>query len=179
MATKTSTATITLTASGQTVVSGETFFPGSRTLTANINGSAGTFTNGAGGAGTVDLVAYVKDTIALGSPSTPVVHDLEAMTDFNNDAVDFAHVRVIAKQVASGPADSKVIMGDSGTDAFEDAIFNGTTPAVEIPLTGVFLLTKPAGSAGWAVTTNETDLEHDAGTIASDVVLESFYAGND
>lgn len=153
--------------------------PDDATISASVT-SKDAWTAGDGSAvRTIDLVAFRQDTIASGSPSTPVTHDLEAISDLAGVAVDFAHARLIFSHVDSGPDNVVVIMGNSGGDAFEDAFMNGTTPAVEIPDEGSFFLDKPQGSAGWSVTTNQTDLKFDAGTTAESTVLQTMYAGND
>lgn len=137
------------------------------------------FSAGAGGAGTVNLISFNKMTIAPGSPSTPVTHDLDALTDLVGTAIDFAHVRGIYCQFVSGAAGTTCTIGASGVDAFDDVILGGTTPSVKLPLGGVFALDNPLGANGWPVGTNNDDVKFDCGTFATtDAIVTATYIGN-
>lgn len=136
-------------------------------------------TDGAGGSGTVSMVAYVKDTIAPGSPSTAVNHNLAAITSPAGSSVTFTAIRGVYSHVLSGPSAVQVIVGASGSNAFEDQFMGGTTPSVKMELGGMFGVDRPLTATGWNCTTTNTTLKFDAGTFATtSTVVETIYAGN-
>lgn len=150
--------------------------PDAVNVTATANGIKAVFGTGSA-AGQVNLVAFRKTTIAPGSPSAAVTHDLKAIPGFSGENVAFASLVGVYHSYDSGGA-AKVIVGNSGASALETTFLGGTTPSVGLPLKGIFALDSPASAAGWAVAAGSKDLKLDAGTFAGDpAVVRSYYCG--